>query len=146
MDAINSIVIVFLSGIVELWLAIPLGFALKLSPINTAFFSALGSITAVLIVSSSGANLRERFLKWRYSSRKDVKKGRLYNIWNNYGVVGLGLLSPLFFGAPLGAALGIVLGARRNPLIIWMIMGIVIWSIGLTSAIYFGFLTVSSYI
>lgn len=41
----------------------------------------------------------------------------VHRIWARYGVAGPGLLSPLFFGAPMGTALGIV-----------------IWSIGLTLA------------
>ena len=62
------------------------------------------------------------------------KHGKIYDIWEKYGVVGLGLLSPLLFGAPLGAALGIGLGASKNRLLLWMTVGIIIWSLILTSA------------
>ena len=146
MDTINSILIVFLTGVIELWMAIPLGAALKLSPLSTAISSALGAISAALIVAFSGDGLRRRFLKWRYGSENNLKKGRMYNIWNKYGVAGLGLLSPLFFGAPLGAALGIVLGASKNRLILWMTMGILIWSAGLTAAVFLGLISLESYV
>ena len=68
----------------------------------------------------------------------------LYEIWNKYGVIGLGLTSPLLFGAPLGAAVGIALGAEKEPLLLWMSIGIVLWSIGLTAAGVMGLLAFES--
>jgi hypothetical protein len=144
MDTLNNIILVFLSGIVELWLAVPLGFTLELSPLNTAFFSSLGSITAAFIVTFSGSGLRIKFLKWRYRSDEVLKNSWMYKVWNKYGVIGLGLLSPLLFGAPLGAALGIILGARKNHLLSWMILGIILWGVGLTTAVYLGLITIKS--
>lgn len=143
MDNINNILIVFLMGIVELWLAIPMGLILNLSPISTAFFSALGSITAASIVTFSSASLRSRFLNWFYGTDEKLKNSRMYKIWNKYGIIGLGLLSPLLFGAPLGSALGIALGASKNRLLIWMIIGIIIWTVGITSMIFLGIITIS---
>ena len=141
MEYITNILVVFLAGILELWAAIPLGLVLELSPPITAFVSALGSICAALIVSFAGSNLRRKFLMWRYGTEESLKEGRLYKIWNNYGIIGLGLLSPLLFGSPLGTALGIVLGAEKERLLIWMTIGIIIWSIGLTTALYLGLIT-----
>jgi hypothetical protein len=46
----------------------------------------------------------------------------LFKIWDNYGITGLGLLSPLLFGSPIGAAVGIALGAGKKRLIFWMSM------------------------
>lgn len=136
-----SLLIVFLTGILELWLAVPLGFILKLPPLITAIISTLGSFTSALIVAFAGSNLRSRFLKWRYGSDEALKGGRMYKIWNDYGVIGLGILSPLLFGAPLGTAVGIVFGAERNKLLLWITIGIVIWSAGLTTAVYLGIIS-----
>ncbi len=146
MEILYSVIIIFIVGIMELWLAVPLGFVFNLSPLSTAFFSALGSITAAVIVTFSGAELRSKFIKWRYGTNKGPKRGRIYEIWKKYGVIGLGLLSPLFFGAPLGAALGIILGADKYPLLLWMILGIIIWSVGLTTAVFLGFITLNVYL
>jgi len=142
MDFLTSILTVFIAGLVELWLAIPLGLILKLSPLITAVASALGSIAASVIVAYTGADLRSRFLKWRYRTDRDLKESRIYKIWNNYGIIGLGLTSPLLFGSPLGTALGIVLGANRNRLLVWMSVGIVFWSVGLTVALYLGLISI----
>lgn len=142
MDPLNSIIIVFLTGIAELWLAIPLGLVLELPAVTTAVVAGLGSVTSAFLVAFAGANLRGRILKWRYGSDENLKRGRIYSIWNKYGVVGLGILSPLLFGAPLGTAVGIILGAERNRLLLWITIGIVIWAIGLTTAVYLGALSI----
>jgi hypothetical protein len=128
----DAILTVYLSSIFELWLGIPLGFALELNPILIASVSAAGSITAVIGVSLIGDNLRTKFVKWRYKDDHSLKYSRLGKIWNKYGIIGLGLISPLLFGAPLGAAVGIMLGAPRNYLVFWMSVGIILWSVSLT--------------
>jgi uncharacterized BrkB/YihY/UPF0761 family membrane protein len=143
MDIIYGIILVFGASILELWAGIPIGIALQLNPVLTGTAAALGAILAAFIVSFLGEGIRERFIKWRYKD-KDLKKGNFYKIWNKYGIVGLGLISPLLFGAPLGAALGIALGAERKTLFIWMSVGIVLWSIILTAAGYLGFMTFQS--
>lgn len=67
-----------------------------------------------------------------------------FTIWNKYGIIGLGLLSPLLFGAPLGAALGIGFGVPRYRLLLWMSIGIFIWSIFLTVSGFFGLMSFQS--
>lgn len=134
MDLFTNIALVFISGIVELWLAVPTGIALKLNPILIVAVSASSSILAVLIVAFLGDSIRNRFIAWRYGEDKKFETSRIHDVWNKYGVVGLGLLSPLLFGAPLGTAVGITFGARKDNLILWMSLGIIIWSVGLTAA------------
>jgi hypothetical protein len=141
----ESVLAVFTASILELWLAIPLGLALGLNPVIIALVSMAGSIVAVLAVALSGAGLRTRILKWRSKDGK-MPHNRWYHIWNKYGVVGLGLTSPLIFGAPLGTAIGIALGAKKEPLIIWMSLGILIWSLGLTWAGFMGMLNLQNFI
>ena len=138
MDIITSIIAVFGASIIELWLGIPLGFFLKLNPLLIVILSSAGSILSAYLVIILGEGIRKRFIKWRYGEQS-IKKGRLYYIWDKYGIIGLGLLSPLLFGAPLGAALGIGLGAPRYRLLFWMSIGIVIWSIFLTALGFFEF-------
>lgn len=138
MDTITGSIIVFALGIVELWIAVPAGLILELNPILIFIASALGGIVATLVVSILGENIRYWILKWRYGENREVKSGCIYNIWNKYGIIGLGLLSPLLFGAPLGATLGIALGASKERLMLWMGVGIILWSAGLTMAGFMG--------
>ena len=143
MDIITSMIAVFGASIIELWLGIPLGFFLKLNPLLIVILSSAGSILSAYLVIILGEGIRKRFIKWRYGEQS-IKKGRLYYIWDKYGIIGLGLLSPLLFGAPLGAALGIGLGAPRYRLLFWMSIGIVIWSIFLTALGFFGLMSFQS--
>ncbi len=132
MDIIQLLTVFGLS-IIELWAGIPAGFALNLNPVAIVAASSAGAIVSALLVMLAGEKIRGKILKWRYGENKDPKQGRLYRIWNKYGVVGLGLLSPLLFGALIGAAVGSLLGAQRWRLLVWMSVGIVVWSIGLTA-------------
>ena len=143
MDIITSLIAVFGASIIELWLGVPLGFFLNLNPVLIAIISAAGSILSAYLVIILGEGIRKRIIKWRYGEQL-IKKGRIYDIWNKYGIIGLGLLSPLLFGAPIGAALGIGLKAPRYRLLSWMSIGIVIWSIILTTSGFFGLMSFQS--
>jgi membrane protein YqaA with SNARE-associated domain len=143
MGIITSILAVLGASILELWLGIPLGFFLNLNPMLIVIISSAGSILSAYLVIILGEGIRKWFIKWRYGDQS-IKKSRIDDIWNKYGIIGLGLLSPLLFGAPLGAALGIGLGAPRYRLLSWMSIGIVIWSIFLTSAGFFGLMGIQS--
>ena len=126
-------------GIIELWAAIPMGTALKLHPLINGIASALGAIIGAVLVIVLGDRLRNWLLKRRGREKGQEKNGRIYRIWEKYGVIGLGMLSPLLTGAPLGAAIGISLGASPGRLIFWMSIGIVIWTIVLTIISTLGF-------
>ncbi|HZG80573.1 MAG TPA: small multi-drug export protein [Brevibacillus sp.] len=130
---------VFGTGMLELWAGIPLGFVLQLSPVTTGVLSGAGAIASGAIVIYLGGSLRAWLLK--RVAQKEGQKGRMARIWEKYGVIGLGLLSPLLTGAPLGAAIGISLGAPTGKLMLWMAIGIIIWSAILTAAVAYGLLT-----
>lgn len=141
---LESILIIFAASVVELWLAIPLGLLMDVNPIIITIVASAGAIMAAVVVTFLGENLRTRFIRWKYHDEKALEKSRLYEIWNKYGVIGLGLTSPLLFGAPLGAAVGIALGADKNRLILWISIGIVLWSIGLTVAGTMGLIAIET--
>ncbi|AXV40574.1 small multi-drug export protein [Methanobacterium sp. BAmetb5] len=141
---LESILIVFAASVVELWLGIPLGLVMEINPVLIIIFSAAGAILSAIAITILGENLRARLVKWKYGDETALKETRMYNLWNKYGIIGLGLLSPLIFGAPLGAAVGIALGAEKKGLILWMSIGIIIWSIALTVAGSMGLLALET--
>jgi hypothetical protein len=140
---LTSVIWVFIASIVELWFGIPLGLYLGLNPVIIAITAATGSILSAVLVATLGDGLRNSFLKLRYGE-KTPRKGRIYDIWKKYGIIGLGLLSPLLLGAPIGAALGIGLGAPKDRLLLWMSIGIVFWSALLTFAGFYGLMSFES--
>jgi|SRR5665648_39829 len=119
-------------GIIELWAAIPAGLALGLNPLLTGLASALGSIVVLLFVVFLGDRTRNWIISRRKRKKVKEENSSIDRMWNKYGVIGLGLLSPLITGAPLGAAIGVSLGAPPSRLILWMVIGIVVWTIILT--------------
>lgn len=131
MGILIKIITVVGMAIIELWAAIPAGIALDLHPLIIGAASALGAIIGALLAILFGDNLRKYLLKHGKNEKKG--KGRIYIIWDRYGVIGLGLLSPLITGALLGAGIGISLGADPKRLIVWLSIGIVIWATILTT-------------
>jgi hypothetical protein len=122
-----SVLTVFGLAFVEIWFAVPAGFALDLSPPVLWLATAAGSLASVTIVAFAGDALRARLVRRRGGSVV-AGRGRLYRIWVRYGVVGWGLVSPLVFAPPMGTAIGLVLGAPRRRLLAWMAAGTVGWT------------------
>jgi len=128
MEFVYILIVVYALGIVELWAAIPAGVAMGLHPAATAAVATLGAMTGVLFVSYLGERVRSSLVN-RYRTREKAKKtGRVWSIWQKYGVAGLGLLAPLLVGPLFGAVFGISLGVSRVRLILWMGVGVLMWS------------------
>jgi membrane protein YqaA with SNARE-associated domain len=130
------------TGLLELWAAIPLGFTLHLHPVTIAVLSAVGSLLSAIVVIFFGTSLRG-WLTRRFQKKNENKESRISGIWRRYGVIGLGFLSPLLTGAPLGAAIGISFGAEPRKLIVWMSVGIIFWSAILTGAVALGVMSLN---
>ncbi len=126
------------ASVLELWAAIPLGFALGFHPVWTGVLSAIGSMASAFIVVLVGGPLRNWMVKRWDRKRQSGKPGKMKAIWDRYGVAGLGLVSPLITGAPLGAVIGVSFGARAGRLLVWMCVGIVVWSVILTALVHYG--------
>jgi uncharacterized membrane protein len=118
---------VFGLGVLELWLAIPVGFGLGLTPLLAGLFAALGAILSVLMVLAVGAPLRNWLLRLRKPKTED-KPTKTQLIWNKYGIVGLGLLAPVVIGAHFGAAFAVAVGAPAQKTLLWFTVGIVVWA------------------
>lgn len=134
MEIVMGTLTVFALGAVELWAAVPAGLALRLHPLIAGGAAAAGAITAALVVMVLGERVRSWLLLRIHRGSEIGRHGRLYRVWTRYGVIGLGLLAPLLVGAPLGTAMGIALGAPAGRLLVWMSLGIALWSGLLTAA------------
>jgi len=122
----------------ELWGGIPAGLALGLHPLAVGITAAAGAILALLVVLILGDRMRQWLLPRHGSGREDTRAGRVRQIWERYGVVGLGLLAPLVTGAPLGGVVGLSLGAPVRSLLLWMTVGTILRRTGLTAAAWLG--------
>ncbi len=128
---IAKLLTVFGLGALELWAAIP-ALAFRLHPVVIGVTSSAGAILAVVVVVLLGERLRNWLVRHYPRMTRSGQHGRIYRIWQRYGVIGVGLLAPLLTGAPLGAALGLALGAPAGRLLLWVCLGVVLWSALLT--------------
>lgn len=129
-----SIIIVFLIGALELWGAIPAGFGFGLHPIVVGLAAGLGSATGAIIAIFAGEGVRKLFLRGK---KPEDLKGLTGAIVRK-GIPAVGLLGPFLIGATVSAAIGAGIGMKRRPLVIWMLIGITLWTVILTTLAAFG--------
>lgn len=110
---------------IELYAAIPAGFAFGLSPWIIFFASAVGGLTGAFIAAFLGDKIRAFFYKNKAANEKKTNHPLLQRIWNKYGIVGLGFLGSFSVGAPVSIALGVGLNANLKKLLTWCCIGVV---------------------
>jgi hypothetical protein len=129
---------VYLLGVLELWVAIPAGIAFKIPVVATALVSAAGALTSGLIVCAAGAPLRA-WLMGLKTKKTGSLDSTIQKIWNEFGVVGLGLIAPFFTGVHIGTAIAIALGCPWKKTMLWMAIGTLVWSFIISYAAAAGF-------
>jgi hypothetical protein len=138
MPVLAQYLTVYLLGILELWIAIPAGIGLKIPVIATALVSAAGALTSGIIVLAVGAPLRDRLMRMK-TKKTGTLDGNIQKIWNEFGIVGLGLIAPFFTGVHLGTAIAIALGCTWRKTFLWMTIGTLLWSFVIAIAAAAGF-------
>jgi hypothetical protein len=101
---------------------------MRIHPAAVFAAAAAGAITSGIAVILLGEGVRDWIHRRRAAGAGGKQTGIVYRIWQRYGVIGWGLLAPLLTGSPLGAALGLALGAPARRLLLWISVGSVLWS------------------
>src|SRR6056297_1642279 len=127
-----QIVTIYLAGITGLYKGVPVGFAINASPFITAIFTALGSLTAVFVIYFSGSSLKKWIINKFARKKIDKKKSRFTTIMEHYGVIGLGLFATGIIGPIMTIILGLMLVKETKRLMIFLSIGIILWSVALT--------------
>jgi membrane protein YqaA with SNARE-associated domain len=118
----------FALGVAELWAAAPAGAAMGLDPLLVFVVAAAGAVSGGAVVVLLGERVKAWLAKKQEREKLEKRRGFLFRVWLRHGVIGWGLLAPLLVGSPLGAALGLVLGAPPQRLLPWLAAGSVLWS------------------
>lgn len=124
----QKIILIYLTGILGIWKAIPLGFLLKAHPLMIFITTTSGSITGILIIYFLGKQIKN------YLSKQKNKKGRLRrekyarNIFNKYGIPGLGILGSLLIGPNMTMITGLAVTRKVHMLMYWNIAGCILWT------------------
>ena len=110
----------------EIYAAIPAGFAFGLSPWSIFYASLTGGILGVFVAAFLGDQIRSVFHKNKPTKETTEKKHPvILNLWNKYGIIGLGFLGTMAVGAPISIAMGVALNANIKKLVTWCCIGVV---------------------
>ena len=119
--------IVFALGVAELWAAAPAGMVFGLNPLLVFLVASAGAVAGGGFILILGEKVR-RWVRNRYPPPEERPDKLIFRIWKRWGVIGWGIFAPLLVGSPLGAAFGMLLGAPVRRLMIWLMLGSVLWS------------------
>lgn len=109
----------------EIYAAIPMGFAMKLSPWVILFSSMVGGLIGVFVAAFLGDKIRQFFTKNKPQTKAPSKHPMVEKIWQKYGIVGLGFLGTMTVGAPVSIAVGVGFNAHLRKLITWCCIGVI---------------------
>jgi len=115
------------------------GFTLHLSMLETIFFSILGMMISVVIVSTSGLWIRNNVLG-RILKKKPIfskKNRKIVQVWNKYGIVGVAALTPILFTPIGGTAIVVSFGVPLHKIWLYMFAAALFWGISITTILYY---------
>jgi membrane protein YqaA with SNARE-associated domain len=130
----HDLVVIYLSGMTGIWKAIPIGIVLKTPPLSIYLMTVLGASTAVVLIYLFDGWVRQfvqRKMKRDKLMRKKIKMDKLVS---KFGVIGIGLLGTLSMGPNITILMGLMVVNEKIKLLVWIIIGILLWSTILTSA------------
>ena len=104
--------------------AIPGGFALGLSPLETWLAAVAGGVGGMFVFVMAGGKVRKWIIDRANISEEAQERGK--RILGRFGVRGLGLIGPIFPGVTASVLIGVGAGADRRDLTRWMTIGIVV--------------------
>ncbi|UOE62947.1 small multi-drug export protein [Priestia filamentosa] len=131
---------IFIIGLIpflEAHVAVPVGVLLKLPLIPTALLGIVANIISVMLVIVFTNFAKTKLTK---NNKTNVngrfQKAQLY--FNRYGVPGLSLMGPIVGANHISAFVSVAAGARKESVIVWQIISIILWGIGSGLLIYYG--------
>jgi hypothetical protein len=120
------------------WGGFPAGLAFKFPLFVTAAITAAGAELAVILVLVFGSPL-QAFLKRKFPMwMEKTQKGKVGEVWQKYGMPGLGLISPVVPGAPQSVVIALALGAKPSRVLLWVSIGILMWTLAVVAGLSLG--------
>ena len=122
-----ALVSVFLLAFIEISFPLPIVFVMDGS-IEVAFLviGLAGSLGSLFFIYLSQPI--RRWVVRRYGMQSVVIQ-RTERFMVRYGAAGVGLLAPMILGHALTAVGAVALGAPTGKLAVWMIVGVVLWTL-----------------
>jgi membrane protein YqaA with SNARE-associated domain len=110
----------------EIYAAIPAGFAFNLSPLVIFIASAVGGLVGVFVSAYLGDIIKKWINQFRKPKVTKPEPGFILKIWEQYGVIGLGLLGTMTVGAPISIGVGVGFNVPTNKMVLWCCLGVLI--------------------
>lgn len=126
-------------GGIGLVITIPYGLAFQIDPWVICITNIIGSSLSISIIYFLGKKVKRIIQTKRGRKLTEGSERKMNRILERYGVIGLGLIMPGFFGPAIGMAIGISLVRNLKKLFFWSIIGCILWSVGLITLVKFGF-------
>jgi membrane protein YqaA with SNARE-associated domain len=130
----HNLVIIYLTGMLGIWKAIPVGIILNASPLSICLMTILGASTTVVVIYLFGGWVRQFVLSKLNKNKLNKTKTKTNKLLARYGVIGLGLFGTMTMGPNMTILLGLIAVKARIILLAWIIIGILVWTAILTTA------------
>lgn len=128
----------------EVLLVVPAAIVAGLSPVPVVLLAAVGNALTIVPVVYAGDAIRTRLARRRRRGAPPTDepprgaRGRGRRLFDRYGLPGLALLGPLVTGIHLAAAVAVAAGAARRPTLLWLSLGVAVWSAAMGLATVLG--------
>jgi len=126
---ISGSVVAFGLGFVYFLAAIPSGTAAGAPLWLAAVAGWLGYSAGALLVLLAGTPLRNWLLRrLKISTQRDPSKW-IWQVWEKWGLAGLGLLAPVTIGPQAGSLLALAVGERPGRVLTAISLGVIPWCV-----------------
>lgn len=113
------------------------GWGVGLKLITTILATVLGMMTSVIAFTFFGDWLKTKvFGRFKRKTPKPVNP-KWAAVWKKYGVEGIAFLTPILLTPIGGTLLAVSSGAPKDKIIFYMFVSASVWTVVITSAIYF---------
>jgi len=129
----HNLFIIYLTGMLGIQKAIPLGIMLNTPPPSICLMTILGASTMVIMIYVLSSRIRQFVLKKMNKNRLNKKKMKTNKLVTKYGVIGLGLLGTVIMGPHITMLMGLLVVNEKTKLLVWIIIGILLWATILTA-------------
>lgn len=124
---------------IEIAVVIPIAILKGLNSAWVGIVSFTGNLATVVLLIA----FNEKYQQWRNKrtgkEKSSARAERGVRIWNKYGLPGLMLLGPILTGSHLAVIIGFALGGTKDKILIWSIISLGLWTVGITLASHYGF-------
>ncbi len=126
---VEIVIFVLLSGVKYLFAVIPLLAGSKRDWYWDMLIVTTGGMLGVFVFTFLGAFLSKYFSKFHLFKFKYKKLRKFVDMKNNYGLIGIAILSPVLISIPVGCILSASFEHDKGKIIRYQILSVISWSV-----------------